>query len=153
MVCKLQTVCVVPSFFCPAIEPMLPTRSNYGCILYSNTLCIIQDFRTEAAARRLRHGLRLLISAAAHRVRSVRAGYYGSTRRARWPGHKPICIDRDGADLGIDCCTQLDQPKSRLYAARRALSAESPQQSAVVAYSRDFGLRPGQAVNRVPAGR
>eukprot|EP01047_Picozoa_sp_COSAG01_P007930 COSAG01_NODE_306_length_19162_cov_14.196611_6_plen_116_part_00 len=81
MVCKLQTVCVVPSFFCPAIEPMLPTRSKYGCILYSNTLCIIQDFRTEAAARRLRHGLRLLIIAAAHsthRVRSVRAGYYGS---------------------------------------------------------------------------
>jgi hypothetical protein len=74
------------------------------------------------------------------------------TRRARWPGHKPICIDRDGPDLCIDCCTQLDQPKSRLYAAR-ALSAESPQQSAVVAYSRDFGLRPGQAVNRVPAGK
>jgi hypothetical protein len=74
-----------------------------------------------------------------------------ASRRARWPGHKPICIDRDGADPGIDCCTQLDQPKSRLYAAR-ALSAESPQQSAVVAYSRDFGLRPGQAVNRVPAG-
>eukprot|EP01047_Picozoa_sp_COSAG01_P013696 COSAG01_NODE_650_length_14506_cov_24.157354_9_plen_128_part_00 len=74
-----------------------------------------------------------------------------STRRALWPGHKPICIDRPGADLCIDCCTQLDQPKSRLYAAR-ALSAESPQQSAVVAYSRDFGLRPGQAVNRVPAG-
>eukprot|EP01047_Picozoa_sp_COSAG01_P005131 COSAG01_NODE_173_length_23099_cov_37.564783_3_plen_121_part_00 len=37
--------------------------------------------------------------------------------------------------------------------AARALSAESPQQSAVVAYSRDFGLRPGQAVNRVPAGQ
>eukprot|EP01047_Picozoa_sp_COSAG01_P004222 COSAG01_NODE_138_length_24329_cov_45.428229_4_plen_149_part_00 len=73
------------------------------------------------------------------------------SRRALWPGHKPICIDRPGADLCIDCCTQLDQPKSRLYAAR-ALSAESPQQSAVVAYSRDFGLRPGQAVNRVPAG-
>jgi hypothetical protein len=72
-------------------------------------------------------------------------------RRARWPGHKPIRADRPRADLRIDCCTQLDQPKSRLYAAR-ALSAESPQQRAVVAYSRDFGLRPGQAVNRVPAG-
>jgi hypothetical protein len=66
-------------------------------------------------------------------------------------GHTPIRADRPRADLRIDCCTQLDQPKSRLYAAR-ALSAESPQQRAVVAYSRDFGLRPGQAVNRVPAG-
>jgi hypothetical protein len=33
---------------------------------------------------------------------------------------------------------RLHQPKSRLYAAK-ALSAERPQQSAVVAYSRDFG--------------
>eukprot|EP01047_Picozoa_sp_COSAG01_P120640 COSAG01_NODE_49384_length_372_cov_1.809524_1_plen_105_part_01 len=32
-------------------------------------------------------------------------------RRARWPGHKPIRADRPRADLRIDCCTQLDQPK------------------------------------------
>ena len=74
-----------------------------------------------------------------------------TSRRARWPGHKPIRADRPRADLRIDCCTQLDQPKSRLYAAR-ALSAESPQQSAVVAYTRDFRLSPGQLLNPAPAG-
>ena len=46
---------------------------------------------------------------------------------------------------------RLHQPKSRLYAAK-ALSAESPQQSAVVAYSRDFRLSPGQLLNSAPAG-
>eukprot|EP01047_Picozoa_sp_COSAG01_P044661 COSAG01_NODE_4057_length_5389_cov_15.480340_8_plen_117_part_00 len=63
-----------------------------------------------------------------------------------------IYADLPQAALRTACCVQLDQRKSRLYAAK-ALSAERLQHSAVVAYSRDFGLSPGQLLNSAPAGK
>ena len=62
------------------------------------------------------------------------------THRGRRPGNKPICIDVDRPHLCIACC------------AAKALSEQNLQQSAVVAYSRNFGLGTGQALNLIPVG-
>jgi hypothetical protein len=77
-------------------------------------------------------------------------------RRARWPGHKPICmyrVDRAGPDPGIACMLHAaGSAKITAVRCEGTFSRESAAECCRVAYSRDFGLRPGQAVNRVPAG-
>ena len=60
------------------------------------------------------------------------------TRRGHWPVPKPIYAYADRRHLRIACC------------AAKALSEQNLQQSAVVAYSRNFGLGTGQALNLIP---